>query len=45
VDFLLPTNNNIKVHVASGLVHIEDLSLNKTVAIVIEANDSPNEAG
>jgi hypothetical protein len=45
VDFLLPGYENIKVHVASDLVYIENLPLNKTVALVIEYDEHPDNAG
>jgi hypothetical protein len=45
VDFLLLSNKNTKVHVASDLVYIENLTLNKTVAMVIEYDEHPDDAG
>jgi SPX domain protein involved in polyphosphate accumulation len=45
VDFLLPSDKNIKVHVARDLVYIEDLSLERTVAMVIEFDEHPDNAG
>jgi hypothetical protein len=45
VDFLLLSNKNTKVHVASDFVYIENLPLKKTVAMVIEFGEHPDDAG